>query len=77
MLGLPQRQSREKQTVDLLRERIARGQWREWLPAERTLCELLQVCRSTLRCARDVSPRETWVVTSELPAKGSRDYARV
>ncbi len=25
----------------------------------------------------DVSPRETWVVTSELPTKGSRDHARV
>jgi hypothetical protein len=24
-----------------------------------------------------VSPRETWVITSELPTKGSRDYARV
>jgi hypothetical protein len=25
----------------------------------------------------DVSPAETWVVTSEIPTKGSRDYNRV
>jgi hypothetical protein len=25
----------------------------------------------------DVNPRETWVITSELPTKGSRDYNRV
>jgi hypothetical protein len=25
----------------------------------------------------NVSPEETWVVTSELPTRGSRDYNRV
>jgi LacI family transcriptional regulator len=58
MLDLPQRHSLEKQTADLLRERIARGAWREWLPAERALCELLQVSRSTLRRALAQLQRE-------------------
>jgi DNA-binding LacI/PurR family transcriptional regulator len=51
MLGLPQRQSLEKQTAALLREQIAGGAWRTWLPGERALGEMLQVSRYTLRAA--------------------------
>ncbi len=58
MLGLPRRQPLEKQTAELLRERIARGLWREWLPAERALCAMLQVSRSTLRRALAQLQRE-------------------
>lgn len=51
MLGLPQRHSLEKQTAALLREQIAGGAWRTWLPGERALGEMLQVSRYTLRAA--------------------------
>lgn len=48
---LPQRQSLVAQTAGFLRARIDDGAWREWLPSERSLCELLQVSRNTLRAA--------------------------
>lgn len=50
-LGLPQRQSLVAQTAAFLQAQIERGEWREWLPSERALCELLQVSRNTLRAA--------------------------
>lgn len=51
MESLPRRNSLVSQTVSFLEAQIAAGQLREWLPAERTLCETLQVSRSTLRRA--------------------------
>jgi LacI family transcriptional regulator len=39
------------QTVAFLHAQIESGAWREWLPSERSLCELLQVSRNTLRSA--------------------------
>ncbi len=49
--SLPQRQSLVAQTVAFLNTQIENGTWREWLPSERSLCELLQVSRNTLRAA--------------------------
>jgi DNA-binding LacI/PurR family transcriptional regulator len=49
--GLPQRQSLVAQTVGFIVAQIEQGEWREWLPSERSLCEQLQVSRNTLRAA--------------------------
>jgi LacI family transcriptional regulator len=49
--NIPQRYSLVGQTVLFLDARIAAGHWTDWLPPERTLCETLQVSRSTLRRA--------------------------
>jgi LacI family transcriptional regulator len=48
---IPQRVSLVGQTVACIEAGVAAGQWSEWLPAERTLCETLEVSRSTLRRA--------------------------
>lgn len=49
--NLPQRQSLVAQTAAFLKTQLAAGEWRDWLPSERVLCELLQVSRNTLRAA--------------------------
>ena len=51
MSVLPQRQSVVSHSADYLKSEITRGTWREWLPAERSLCRTLQVSRNTLRLA--------------------------
>ncbi len=58
MLKLPERQSLEKQTANALHEAILQGTWREWLPGERGLCDMLQVSRHTLRAALERLRRE-------------------
>lgn len=49
--NLPQRQSLVAQTAGFLRAQIEAGEWTGWLPSERSLCDLLQVSRNTLRAA--------------------------
>lgn len=49
--NLPQRQSLVAQTAGFLRAQIEAGEWSDWLPSERSLCDLLQVSRNTLRAA--------------------------
>lgn len=46
------------QVATALREEIDRGTWSEWLPGERTLTEMLQVSRKTLRKALAQLQRE-------------------
>lgn len=58
MLNMPQRQTLIKQTVDVLREGIATGVWKNFLPGERELCWHLQVSRPTLRAAIEIVERE-------------------
>lgn len=48
---LPVRHSLVRQTENYIRGQIAEGQWTEWVPPERPLCERLQVSRNTLRLA--------------------------
>lgn len=49
--ALPQRQSLVAQTAAFLHTQIDQGEWRDWLPSERSLCAMLQVSRNTLRAA--------------------------
>lgn len=64
MFKLPQRHSLEEQTAAVLQEEIAKGTWRDWLPGERSLCDMLQVSRHTLRAAL-VQLRGAGVINSE------------
>lgn len=64
MQSVPRVQSLVSQTAAILREGIRQGQWREWLPGERALGEILQVSRNTLRGALAQLKREG-VIRSE------------
>ncbi|QQL44939.1 substrate-binding domain-containing protein [Sulfuriroseicoccus oceanibius] len=48
---VPKRISLLAQTVNSIRNQIYDGSWGQYLPPERTLCERLQISRSTLRRA--------------------------
>jgi len=58
MKSIPRRQSLVSQTANVLRDEIQQGNWRDWLPGERALCEALQVSRNTLRAALTQLKRE-------------------
>lgn len=73
MQAIPRRQSLVSQTVAILREEVRRGEWREWLPGERALCESLQVSRNTLRAAVAQLKRDG--VISSVHGAGNRILA--
>ncbi len=60
----PQRYSLLTETVRALRTAIEAGQWQEYLPAERRLCEEWQISRPTLRAAIAELAREGVVAVS-------------
>jgi DNA-binding LacI/PurR family transcriptional regulator/DNA-binding transcriptional regulator YhcF (GntR family) len=63
-MSLPQRISLVTQTMESLRAHIRIGQWLHHLPAERELCQFLQVSRPTLRAALEELQREGLIVLS-------------
>lgn len=48
---IPKRHSLAAQAADSIQKAIADGTWREFLPSERRLCEMLRVSRPTIRTA--------------------------
>ena len=58
MINIPTRRSLVVQTADILRQEIARGLWRDVLPGQRPLCDLLRVSRTTLEPALAVLQRQ-------------------
>lgn len=61
MLSIPQRSILVAQVRDIIRSEIAAGHWQGWLPAERTLSELLKISRPTLRRALQSLQKEKTV----------------
>ena len=55
---LPRRHSLAAQSAEAIRKGILEGNWRESLPSERRLCELLQVSRPTVRTALQALARQ-------------------
>lgn len=48
-----------------LREEIAKGTWREWLPGERSLCQLAQASRNSVRAALEQLRAEGIIVSTQ------------
>jgi LacI family transcriptional regulator len=61
MLELPQRVYLSAQCAATLRQGIASGTWKEFLPSERRLCSFLRVSRPTVRHALHLLAREGWI----------------
>lgn len=57
-MDIPQRHSLSAQTCDAIRKAIIDGTWRDFLPSERRLCEILHVSRPTVRTALHQLARE-------------------
>lgn len=51
MNEIPQKNSLVSQVATILEKKIVQGEWQEWLPNERALCQSLYVSRNTLRAA--------------------------
>jgi len=64
------RSSLVAQVADAIRTEILRGAWRDWLPSERDLGEILHVSRNTCRDALEILRREGLI--ESLNGRGSR-----
>ena len=58
LIQLPQRVSLAAQTAEVLRTAVARGIWKDNLPSERKLSEILRVSRLTIRGAAAILAKE-------------------
>ena len=82
MLPLPQKNVLAIQVLEILRAEIAAGRWKDWLPAERTLSDLLKISRPTLRRAlkslehekaiKPVHGRGNQIVSRSIPPPARR-----
>lgn len=82
VLTLPKRTALSAQALDILRAEIAAGHWKEWLPSERMLSDLLKISRPTLRRAlksleyekaiKPVHGRGNRILSSALSSRGKR-----
>ncbi len=63
-MKLPQRQTLLLQVVEILREGIEDGTWKNFLPGERELSSRLHVSRPTLRAALEILGREQLISNS-------------
>jgi len=61
MPRLPSRVSLHTQVLELIKEEVARGTWKEWLPGERALVQHFRVSRNTLRTALKALQAEGWI----------------
>ncbi len=72
---IPQRRSLVEETIEVLAGQIAAGAYGGVLPAERTLCERLQVGRNTVRAALHKLESDGWIAAGE-PGKRRRILRR-
>ena len=64
--------SKSGQLADLLRVRIAKGQWHETVPAERSLCQEFLVSRGTVRKALSILESHGLIAAAESTRIGRR-----
>jgi len=69
--ALPQRVSLVAQTVESLRAHLRAGHWAQRLPAERELCQHLQISRPTVRAALQELEREGLIELTGRTRRGA------
>jgi LacI family transcriptional regulator len=62
-LDLPRRVSLSSQAADTIRKAIRDGTWKDSVPSERRLCELLQISRPTVRTALHLLAKDGIIAT--------------
>lgn len=87
MLSLPQKRILAVDVAEILRGEIAAGHWKDWLPAERALSDLLKISRPTLRRAlkslehektiKPVHGRGHRILSRSAPAPAGREPVTV
>ena len=85
LFDLPRRQSLAAQAAASISKAIVNRTWREYLPSERRLCELLRVSRPTIRTALQVLAKQGLIKISQgrrnrllgPPQRGTAPHSRL